>query len=237
MIRGLLSAGLLVAAAAAPATAQENAAMTRIDDFAPSASNAGVAVAQVGDGAGESSASRAVDTPVQVRAGPITTKQLSGVDERQSHTAQLAPAGDRSPQAAPPLSSRTDGRPGNVVRLDGQDRCDPQDVDAKRRDLCRRVLELRAREFSATQAPKLSAEEALLAQQFRRELGSLSTNADLERRREAADPEETATQELGFLLSPAQQPPASAPAPADKAETLGEALKGVLVDMGAQARP
>lgn len=235
MIRARTIIAALAITAALPSLAQENERKARLDEFAGPVDDAGVAVNQVNDGSRgilkNQPGDRAILSPPHSPPVPVASAQLSGLGE-PSNPAQLSPLGDRNPQALPPLSQRSEGRPGTVVRLQGQDRCDPQDADYARREACRRIIELRAGEYSATEAPKLSVEQSLLAQQFRPDPRSLAGSTGQERQaRPGTDPDEQMAQELAFLTAATDQPvEPSTEIPGDA--NLADAIRGVLVEMG-----
>lgn len=232
--RACLAAALGLVATTAPA--QDNAAKARLDEFAAPTSTTGIVAEQVASPS--ASAAVAVDQPVDRSIGSAQSMPAT----RTPATDQVAPAvphapvrqvsqpGDRQAQAAAPLSRREEGRPQGTERLDGADRCDPQARSAEAIALCKRIIELRAREFSATEAPRLSAEQELLARQSSATGGTL---ANLEwNERAPTNAEERAAQELGFLAlaEPGQTPPPEEEQPADSG--LSEALRGILVQMG-----
>lgn len=123
-----------------------------------------------------------------------------GEREGATPVAQLARAAP-SAAAPPPLSGRGDSAPGAAVALTGADRCDPQRAAARELARCRRILELRAGEFSAAEAPTLSAEQRLLIEQQARER-RLSSSRDSPARmaRIAEDPEEAGNQEIASVV-------------------------------------
>lgn len=227
---------LAVAMATVPLAAQDNAGKTRLDEFETPASNSGVSIDQVGNRTrpveSGSAPDQAILLPPRPAVAPIATAQLSGTGETLPPV-QLAPPGDRNAQPIPSLTQRSEGRPGAVVRLEGKDRCDPQDADASQREACKQVIELRSSEFSATTAPTLSAEQKLLAQQFQVDPGSLAQSPGLERQSRVGNkPDNEIMQELGFLTTPTQEQPATSPVESADDASLAEALKGMLIEMG-----
>ncbi len=226
-------------AAGSAALAQQRSDRVRIDDFAAApAAEPGVVLGQIAP-------NDALVTTEQARDRSVATAQPRPPSGAQD-VAQVAPrnnsaplrqvgtAGDRSPVAGPALSRREEGWPTGAERLAGADRCDPQAQDAQERAQCLRILELRAAEFSATEAPRLSAEQELLARQAMKSGTSLATDFMVDRADKSLfDADERNSQELGFLAF--NQPPAPSEMPTEEEAgnaALGEAIKGVLVLMG-----
>ncbi|MGN3974130.1 hypothetical protein [Tsuneonella sp. SYSU-LHT278] len=235
MMRAAPLLGLAVLAMPSLALAQANAEKARLDDFAAPQASSGVEVGQIASTRGPVAVEQRVDRTVTVppppqRSRPDSIQQVSAGVAREP-VGQVAPAGDRSAQAAPALSRREEGRRADAAPLGGNDRCDPQAGTEKEMALCRRVIELRAREFSATEAPRLSPEQELLAREARSERASLADLAGRGGAGRAPDAEERAAQELGFLTLPSQST-----RPVEEDETadasLSEAVKAVLVQMG-----
>ena len=98
---------------------------------------------------------------------------------------------------------------------------------------CLRILELRANEFEAPQAPRLTAEQTLLAERRERD-EELSRTSPALRLRLATmsepDADLASNQELASIyLDPARQtpPPTAEEPPAEDAATLAEILQGL----------
>ncbi|MET0374755.1 MAG: hypothetical protein ABW128_10920, partial [Rhizorhabdus sp.] len=143
---------------------------------------------------------------------------------------QLAPPG-RTVAPSPALSQRADSAPGSTVKLIGADRCDPQSPDARDLARCRRIIELRAAEFSAAEAPMLSAEQSLLIEQQARERKlSVSRDSSARMARIAEDPNERTNQELAAVVlgSPAGDSlPRPDADPTSEASALAEVLQAI----------
>lgn len=95
------------------------------------------------------------------------TSQLSGKATSAAPAQQVstAPRDARPPQ---PLSRPSDGRTAAVEAVRGEDRCDAARTDQNRTQ-CAEVIENRAAQFSRREAPVLSPEQKLLADQRTRE--------------------------------------------------------------------
>lgn len=235
MIRGaFLAAAFGLAGTTAPA--QDNADKARLDEFAAPTSAKGITAEQVsspsatGTVAVDQRVDRSIGSAQSAPANRASTAEQVAPPVPYAPVRQVSPAGDRQAQAAAPLSRREEGRPQGTERLDGADRCDPQARSVEAIALCKRVIELRAREYSATEAPRLSAEQELLARQSSSSTEALANLDAIERAPTNAD--ERAAQELGFLTLSDR---AQAPAPEEEPPTdsgLSEALKGILVQMG-----
>ena len=223
--------GVLVGSAA---LAQERSDRVRIDDYAAApAAEPGVALGQIAPIDAPLASDQPLDRTIVLSqprppADPQNLAQVGRQGDR-TPTRQVGTPGDRSPIVGPALSRPEDRRPAGAERLTGADRCDPQAQNEQERVGCRRILELRAREFSATAPPVLSPEQELLSRQ--QPAGATISDA-LSQGRTADDPDKRAAQELGFLVlgpaPPAEPPPENQPAEG----SLPEALKGVLVQMG-----
>lgn len=159
---------LVAAAIAAPGTARQDDSRTRLDDFAVPADDPSLRIEQVSPGVqAVEPAPRAEDrtiagAPLGERPSLQPDQLSSGVPS--SASTQLSDGSNPTRPIPTAGSSAADSRPQGVTRLAGSDRCDPQ---LPERDLarCLQILELRAEEFNAPEAPRLSAEESLLAAQ------------------------------------------------------------------------
>lgn len=220
----------------ATASAQDNAAKARLDEFAAPASAPGITAEQVSVPPASDTVTvnqkvdRVIDGAQAARTGRTSATEQVEEPTPYAPVRQVAPLGDRGAQAAEPLSQREQGRPQGTERLAGADRCDPQARTAEAIALCKRIIELRAREYSAPEAPRLSAEQELLARQSPSSGGTLANLAGNDRAPTNAD--DRAAQELGFfaLSDSAQTPPPAEEQPVDG--DLNDALRGVLVLMG-----
>lgn len=227
---------LCVTALAVPsvALAQANAEKARLDDFAAPAAASGVEIGQIAATPGPLAVEQTIDRtlaapPPPQRREPGVTQQVNAGGGRDP-VRQVAPAGDRSAQAAPALSRREEGRRADAAPVGGNDRCDPQAGTEKEMAICRRILELRAREFSATEAPRLSPEQELLAREAHSDRVSLADLAGRSGANRPLDAEERAAQELGFLTLPSPSAPTVEEEASDA--SLSDAVKAVLVQMG-----
>ncbi|MCT2559216.1 hypothetical protein N0B51_09490 [Tsuneonella sp. YG55] len=220
----------------AAALAQVNADKARLDDFAAPGAPGGVEIGQIAAPRGPVIVEQEIDralpappTPAAPRQAAGGTQQISRGEAREP-VGQVAPAGERSAQAAPALSRREDGRRSDAAPVGGNDRCDPQAGTEREMAICRRILELRAREFSATEAPRLSPEQELLAREAHSDRVSLVDLAGRSGANRPLDAEERAAQELGFLTLPSPMvPPVEEELPD---ASLSDAVKAVLVQMG-----
>ena len=227
----------LVTLLATPAAGQDE--RTRIDDFAVEAqgSEASGTLEQIGE-----TASPLQDEP-QVRDRGIFVAQDSasapGPVSQISRTGgaplpqQVAPAGEASAAIAD-VGSRAQSRPAAVQRLVGADRCDPG-LERARLEECLRILERRAGEFTAPEAPVLSAEERLLAEQSNDEPATIAQQGDLRLRYASQvqpDADLRSNQELAALVfdGPPQGTPTSSPAQPE-AESLAEVLQGLSIEL------
>lgn len=157
---------VLVLLAAAPLAAQDRA---RLDDFALPAEEQSVGVEQLTEAKPlppEQLRDRSLAVPGLPAAPSALMGQLSS-EGRSSAQSQLT-GREASRRIAPAgVSSAADSKPQIVQRIGGRDRCDPQALEGAEGARCLRILELRAAEFQATEAPQLSAEQKLLTQQQR----------------------------------------------------------------------
>lgn len=124
--------------------------------------------------AGQISASAARLRPIPAAAAPdrviggsavvptpvATLDQLSREGPTAEPVNQLARE-DADPGPAPSAAQRAQGRVTAVTRPDGPDRCDPQSPRASS-EVCTRVIEARAGEFTSPDFQPLSAEQRLL---------------------------------------------------------------------------
>ena len=160
--------GLLALALAPRAWAQDGADKARLDEFTLPAANASPGIDQLeSPEQGIAPTQAPTDRQVAVPGPPATARepvvQLSRPDDHATPR-QLSDTAQSRSLASNSVSTPRDSRPQPVAALAGQDRCDPQ-ADPERFARCKLILELRAAEFAAAEAPRLSAEQALLAQQ------------------------------------------------------------------------
>lgn len=147
--------------------------------------------------------------------------------------AQLSGSGESRQLAAAGISSRTDSKPGPAGGIAGNDRCDPQ-ADRAKLQSCERILERRAAEFQAAEAPRLTAEQALLAQnQSGDRSQSLARAPARSLDPSASDPDADlrSNQELAAIYLDSTAPPDLPGAGAAAQGSLGEALVDVLNSM------
>lgn len=245
-----LAAAIALAGLSAPLAAQAQGDPARLDDFAIKAQDSQVLqVDQLPSdgprvGGSQASPDRAVATgqPPAPTGEPLPQLSAKGQSPRQ---AQLSKPGARPDESSAAVSSTAQSRPQGVVRIAGQDRCDPQLAGAAL-ERCRRILELRAQEFSAPSAPQLSPEQRLLAEQRYDEVSAASRSADTRLRlasRDDPNADLPSNQELAELyLQPATQAPPPQ-APADSAQSEQSAALAQVIDAiqaaasGGQARP
>ena len=202
---------MLLAAAAAlggalPASAQESGDRARLDDFALPQDDAALRVEQLdgGDRAiapPESSTGDrelAIPGPPQVERAPVTQLSQPG---QTAPAQQLSERSDSRQLAAGSVSTISDSRPQAGAPLAGNDRCDRQ-LDREELEQCLRILERRAAEFDAPEAPRLSAEQALLAARGDDDEFLATSSSDLRVRLAADDPDAdiASNQELASIL-------------------------------------
>jgi hypothetical protein len=150
------------------------------------------------------------------------TQISNGADSRaaeaQLTSARAAPqepnqvsAEPRNVQPPTPLSRPSEGRTGAVERVAGTDRCDPAVPREKQSDLCRKVIESRADEYTRPAPTEMSPEQKLLlAQQW----GPKAADAlDAANRLAKSGSPDDSTDSLGVASIVLQQ---SQPAPDDK---------------------
>lgn len=240
---------MLLAGIAAPLAAQSQADSVRLDEFAISAPEADRShVDQLATDGDRSQGSpqphdRAIDAPQPSTPRTTVLRQVS-TKGPSSEQPQLSTAGAAPDETQAAVSSTADSRPQGVTHIGGHDRCDPQ-LAREELERCRRILELRAQEFNAPEAPQLSAEQRLLAEQRAddEQAGrSAATRLRLASRDEP-DADLKSNQELAALyLAKQQAPPASAAPAEDPQAALGDAsladiLQGLQVQTGGSPPP
>lgn len=239
---------LLALGLAVPASAQDEADKARLDDFAVPVSDAsGPRIEQLGDRtqslppAGQSAGDRELAIPGPASADRSPVRQLTQPGDA-GRSQQLSDLEESRQLAAGSVSSAEDSRPRATGPLGGADRCDPQ-LETEELARCQQILERRAAEFDAPEAPRLSAEQVLLAERGGHDERLASRSSDLRLRLAAGDPdaEITSNQELAviYLDHPSTQgPPASTDEPAVPDEgKLVEILQGLQIDVLGGAAP
>lgn len=170
-MRASLLSGIAAAALSTfPLAAQDAADKVRLDEFGIPRIADGLAIEQLDPSA--SVLPQEVRRPPRDLSSPNpaptdetispTIDQLSG-REAAGPASQVSASEDSRQLSPASISSQRDSRPEHVAPLQGQDRCDPQLGEEQLAD-CQRILELRAAEFEAAEAPRLSAEQSLLAE-------------------------------------------------------------------------
>lgn len=251
--RAVLAATLAAASAIAglpPAVAQDPADKARLDDFALPSADRSTGVQQLSTGPRAVPAQPKGDRDVSVPRPPAPGGPLVQVapSEDTILPVQRDPAQARSARGVSDLSARRDSAPGGVTALAGRDACDPQHRAAIRdpaeAERCRRILELRSAEFDAPAPPVLSAEQRIIAEQQRRDIGQGGlTTPDMTARAlaRATDAESRSSQELAavVLASPSADQTAASPAPErPEADTgLSDLLQALVVQLGGQPSP
>lgn len=228
----------LVLFAAAPVAAQDR---VRLDDFALPTDEQSVGVEQLTEAKPlppEQVRDRSLAVPGLPDPPSAPIGQLSSED-KSSAQSQLT-GREASRRIAPAtVSSAADSKPQSVQRIGGRDRCDPQALEGAERAECLRILELRAAEFHATEAPQLSAEQKLLTEQQREDDRFAPSNALRLRLASSDDPdaELSTNQEIAAIYLDrgdvaASLPPSEAEADpgiptGDLIEALQAALPGI----------
>ena len=235
----------LTLALSGPLAAQDGGDKTQLDDFALPAASGEEVVEQLGARerslatAGSAPGDREVDVPGPAAAARVPMPQLSQ-PRQPAPTVQLSDQRQSRQLASGSVSSPGDSRPQASAALGGTDRCDPQ-LETPQLEECRRVIERRAAEFDAPEAPQLSAEQVLLAQRGD-EAQRLVPSSDMRLRLAAEDPDadRTSNQELASIYLDRQtQPPAGRPAQPEAAlvEALAEVLQGLQITLPPAAAP
>lgn len=206
----LLIAGLILGAssplfAQAQSDAQDRRA--RIDDFSvaqPSRASS-VQIEQLGSGNRDISASeitsrsstlgtQSVEMSDLGNSGPQNTaptastpmaqvtgsRSLADINGARQQNEQLSNSAQSRDLSDTSISSTQASRPTATEHLSGTDRCEPGQETAQSEN-CANILEKRAEQFASTEAPTLSAEQALLANNSAdgAAIDSLATRLDL----------------------------------------------------------
>lgn len=165
---------ILLLLTAGPALAQDR---VRLDEFAPPPTVPTIGIDQLPAAAPvvvEQVPDRSVAIPELPEALPAPIDQLPTTDESLAQQQLTGP--ETSRRVAPwAVSSAADSKPGAAQRIGGRDRCDPQALHGAEQVECLRILELRATEFPAAEAPVMSAEERIVAAQDAREREMLAS--------------------------------------------------------------
>lgn len=238
-------AAALALGLALPAWAQEGADKARLDDFAVPQERADLRIEQLDDAAaslpaGEQLGSdRALAVPGPPQTGRAPMAQLSRPGET-APSQQLSDRAESRELAAGSVSSPNDSRPRASAPLVGSDSCDPQ-LDTEQLERCLRILELRAAEFSAPEAPRLSAEQALLAERGEDDERLASRSSTLRLRLAAGDPnaEFASNQELASIYldrARTEPSPGAAQEPGETADaSLAEVLQSLQIEVAGPA--
>ena len=240
MMRGRAACAVVALLAAQAASGQERAQDVSLDDFAVPTASGELAVPQLNESAAPIGPDEiARDKQLAVPgAGPAIERdepspsQLSQPGQAGAGT-QLSGADDSRKLETQAVAQPGDSRPRPTTRLAGRDRCDPRQQEAVHSERCRAVLETRAAEFKAAEAPRLSAEQALLAERGVNPdvlaPGSPDVRLQLASRGDP-DAESRSNQELAsiYLEPPAANgPPSPAEAPPDTLEAIAEMMEGL----------
>lgn len=195
------------------AQAQESGDRARLDDFAiPHAAETQTSqIDQLGEReSGIRTTQRPLTRSVEIQnigvpSGDQVTQVSRGGPNTESQ--QLSERDDAGDIADVAVSSSADSRIGNAVRLQGTDRCDPK-AGEEATARCLAILELRASEFDAVEAPQLSPEQVLLAERGERPDRRARPSTDQHLRHALTDPDadSRSNQELA-AYSFGQSPP------------------------------
>jgi hypothetical protein len=204
------SAGLGILAAACLLAGTAGAQTARIEQIPTAAPppDAPAIVRDFGVPAQLATGSRG-DLPAQVGHVGDARAPLAQVsrEARSSRASPQLTRGKRSAQAAMPLSSRAQSKPGAVVRVGGKDRCDTA-APARLPD-CSRVIETRAGEFTRANPLTLSAEQRLLIDQRLRDLPATADGAVRRIGRNEVDADASNAQGIASLTLPTGSPAAT----------------------------
>jgi hypothetical protein len=162
----LFSAAAASALAGTALRAQDTSDKARLDEFAVPTSQDPLKVDQVAPHtvapAPAQVRDRTLAQPVHSEAAGRMPAQVSS-PKQGGEVAQLATRSQSRAALAGAAANPADRVPGAVQRIGGQDRCDPAQEKAAYAE-CLRILELRADEFHAPEAPTLSPEQRLLGE-------------------------------------------------------------------------
>jgi len=228
---------------AVPAGAQDDADKTRLDDFALPQEQAGARIEQLDTAAPSLPAAQtgAGDRELTIPGPPAADRTPVAQLSRSGETApaqQVADRGESRDLVAGSVSSTGDSRPQASAPLAGSDSCDRQ-LDTEQLERCLRILETRAAEFSAPEAPRLSAEQALLAANGDDGDRLAARSSDMRLRLAAGDPDAdiSSNQELAsiYLDRTAQPQAPGAEQPAEVDPSLAEVLQTLQIDVAGLA--
>jgi hypothetical protein len=240
MIRAsVLGCLMLGTVLAVPGHAQDRSERARLDDFALPQEPPALPVDQLSSGDSSRLPAQRVDRviahPPKPDASASMPAQLS-VTGVGGVVTQLPSTRESRLSLGTSVSNTADSAPGSVVRIGGKDRCDPQ-LTQKFYAECLRILELRSAEFSAPEAPALSAEQKLLVEQRQREEGLTEMSTAVRLRYATAtqpDADLPSNQELASIYLPDPAPPTpTQPTETPKTPDFGE----VLLNLGFEAPP
>lgn len=230
---------LLVASAASvlagtPLYAQQAGDKARLDDFALPASQDSLKIEQVAPRtvapAPDQARDRTLARPARTEAAGQMPAQVSSSGQ-SGDVAQLATRGQSRTALSGAAANPADRIPGSVQRIGGQDRCDPAQGKAAYAE-CLRILELRANEFHAPEAPTLSPEQRLLGE-MRMPADRLAESGNMRLRYGTTgqpDADLESNQELASIVLSAQ-PERQAPAETPESDQNGK-LADVLQALG-----
>lgn len=230
------------------AIAQESGDKARLDDFALPSSEQPLRVEQVTRGtaavvpslpAGQRD--RTLARPSRSDPAGTMPRQLSAPNQ-SGEVAQLATVSQSRTALAAVASNPKDRLPGGVQRIGGEDRCDPAQEKSAYAE-CLRILELRADEFHAPEAPTLSPEQRLLGEMRQTDEHLTGANGTLRMRAVTggrADADLQSNQELAAIVLASQQPstqPTAEQTEADKTAALAEVLQALGVPVVTSPSP
>lgn len=243
LARTMLLAATAVAAATAPALAQD--ARPQIDQIGGAARDASGPVQQISPRSPRTDES----APRQPRpAGPLP--QLSSGAESAPSAPQLTsegrvvrpPAqlhsGGRTAEPSEPLSRPSQGRTGAVARVEGDDRCDAA-ADRNRAEACARVIETRSAEFIRPDPTVLSPEQRLLVDQRLREAPATARSGARRLAATGADAESEETQSVASLVlrPPAQRRDEEPAQEQDATAAEAAAIVNAIINAGSSRSP
>lgn len=203
MIRSAHVLILLPLMGAGAASAQESAVHVEQQAGAAEPARAAVSVPQIApqQAAARSGRSGAADQSIaQITAAGRTDRsapQVTGERGGVSAGTQLSRGG--TAESPTPLSRPSEGRTGQVARVEGTDRCAP-DAKGAKPAVCARVIETRAAEFARPTPPVLSPEQRLLVDQRLREAGLAGRAVAAGRADAATDPDRLESQALASIV-------------------------------------
>lgn len=90
--------------------------------------------------------------------------QLTSAAQSGEQPSQLSTA-PRNAEPPHPLSTPEEGRTAAVARVEGKDRCDPANVEDRKRPECKHVIETRSADYARPSPTELSPEQRLMIDQ------------------------------------------------------------------------